>query len=112
VTARSAGTSGVWARASLRLNTNTDVEIAGDFQNRSFKGSADAVPDAAADDGGGTYLVAGRAFVKGGANVMWVPVARIYSFDLSSVSPAAVTTDSKMFGLGGRRRRQLGDRLG
>ena len=89
---------GLGAGFGFALNTNTDVEIAGDFQNRSFKGSNDGTPDAAGDDGGGTYLVAGRAFVKGGANVMWVPVARIYSFDLSSVSPAAVTTDSKMSG--------------
>jgi hypothetical protein len=89
---------GLGAGFGFAMNPNTDVEIAGDFQNRSFKGTADGVPSTAADDGGGTYLVAGRAFVKGGANVMWVPVARIYSFDLSSVSAAAVATDAKISG--------------
>jgi hypothetical protein len=97
------GTNGrnVWglgAGFGFDMNANTNVEIAGDFQNRSFKGQNAATPDAAADDGGSTYLVAGRAWVKGGANVMWVPVARIYSFDMSSVDAAAVTTDAKLSG--------------
>ena len=102
-TAEGNGTTGrnVWglgAGFGFALNPNTDVEIAGDFQNRSFKGSNINTPDAAADDGGGTYLVAGRAFVKGGASVMWVPVAKVYSFDLSSVDAAAVATDAKISG--------------
>jgi hypothetical protein len=102
-TAEGNGTVGrnVWglgAGFGFNMNANTDVEIAGDFQNRSFKGSNINTPDAAGDDGGGTYLVAGRAFVKGGANVMWVPVARLYSFDLSSVDPASVATDAKISG--------------
>ena len=95
---------GLGAGFGFALNPSADVEVAGNFQNRSFKGTSLAgPPDAAADDGGSTYLVAGRAFVKGGANVMWVPVARIYSFDLSSVDVAAVHTDSKISGweLGG-----------
>jgi hypothetical protein len=96
---------GLGAGFGFAMNPNTDVEIAGDFQNRSFKGANAATPNAAGDDGGGTYLVAARAWVKGGANVMWVPVARLYSFDLSSIDAGApaVATDSKVSGweLGG-----------
>ena len=80
------------------MNPNTDVEVAGNFQNRSFKGTNFLTPSPAADDGGSTYLVAARAFIKGGANVMWVPVGRIYSFDLSSVDAASVKTDAKESG--------------
>jgi hypothetical protein len=89
---------GLGAGFGFQMNPNTDVEVAGDFQNRSFKGSNINTPDAAADNGGSTYLVAARAFVKGGANVMWVPVGRIYSFDLSEVNNAAVNTDRKLSG--------------
>jgi len=89
---------GLGAGFGFAMNPNTDVELAGDFQNRSFKGANAVTPDAAADDGGSTYLVALRAWMKGGANVMWVPVARIYSFDLSSVDAAAVATDAKLSG--------------
>jgi hypothetical protein len=89
---------GLGAGFGFAMNPNTDVEIGGDFQNRSFKGQNSATPNAAADNGGSTYLIAGRAFVKGGANVMWVPVARLYSFDLSSVDNLAVQTDRKVSG--------------
>jgi len=89
---------GLGAGFGFAMNPNTDVEIGGDFQNRSFKGTNFATPSSAADNGGSTYLIAGRAFVKGGANVMWVPVARVYSFDLSSVDVAAVATDRKVSG--------------
>ena len=89
---------GLGAGFGFAMNPNTDVELAGNFQNRSFKGANFTTPNAAADDGGSTYLVAGRAFMKGGANVMWVPVARIYSFDQSSVDAAAVSTSAKISG--------------
>lgn len=102
-TAEGNGTNGrnIWglgAGFGFAMNPNTDVELAGNFQNRSFKGDNFLTPSAAADNGGSTYLVAGRAFMKGGANVMWVPVARIYSFDVSSTDAAAVNTDHKISG--------------
>jgi hypothetical protein len=89
---------GLGAGFGFAMNPNADVEVAGDFQNRSFKGTNFATPSTAADDGGTSYLVAARAFMKGGANVMWVPVGRIYSFDLSSIDAAAVHTDAKISG--------------
>jgi hypothetical protein len=89
---------GFGAGFGFQMNENTDVELGGLFQNRSFKGTNFNTPDAAADDGGTTYMVAGRAMMKGDANVMWMPVAKVYSFDLSSVDAAAVRTDAKLSG--------------
>jgi hypothetical protein len=89
---------GLGAGFGFALNAATDVEIAGQFQNRSFKGTDINTPDAAGDDGGGTYLVSGRAWIKGGGNLMWVPVARIYSFDLSSVDAGSVATNAEVSG--------------
>jgi hypothetical protein len=89
---------GLGAGFGFAMNPNTDVELAGDFQNRSFKGQTPPAGQPVADNGGSTYLVAARGFVKGGANIMWVPVGRIYSFDLSSTDAAAVNTDAKISG--------------
>jgi hypothetical protein len=91
---------GFGAGYGFAMNPNTDVDIAGLYQNRSFKGTNFNTPDAAGDDGGTTYLLALRAFMKGGGNLMWVPVGRLYSFDLSEVDNGtpAVATDAKLSG--------------
>ena len=87
------------------MNENTDVQLSGLWQNRSFKGTNFNTPDAAADDGGTTYQLAGRGMMKAGGNLVVIPVAKIYSFDVSSVDAAAVKTDAKLsgwqFGLSG-----------
>jgi hypothetical protein len=67
------------------MNENTDVEIAGLYQNRSF----DTPP--VADDGGTTYELALRAMMKAGSSLMIAPVVKLYNFDLSTtdaVTPA------------------------
>src|SRR5262249_32699870 len=91
---------GVGGGIGFALNPNMDVELAGEFQNRSFKGTNINTPSTAEDNGGSTYMIAGRAWAKGGGNLMWVPVAKFYSIDLSSVNAAtpAVSTDSKLSG--------------
>ncbi len=91
---------GIGAGFGFQMNENTDVEIAGHFQNRSFKGSDFTTPNSAADDGGTTYLVAGRAMMKSSGNLMWMPVAKVYSFDLSALdaSTPAVRTEAKITG--------------
>jgi len=91
---------GVGAGFGFAMNPNADVELAGEFQNRSFKGTNILTPSTAQDDGGSTYLLAGRAWMKGGANLMWVPVAKLYSLDLSELDAAtpAVATDRKLSG--------------
>lgn len=89
---------GIGAGFGFAMNQNADVELSGLFQNRSFKGTNIGTPDAAADDGGSTYQVAGRAMMKAGGNLMVIPVAKFYSFDLSEVDAAAVKTDAKFSG--------------
>lgn len=86
---------GLGAGFGFAMNSNTDVEFGGEFQNRSFQASP---PSLATDDGGSTYLVAGRAMMKSGGNLMWMPVARIYSFDLSSLDGAGTATNEKITG--------------
>lgn len=91
---------GIGAGFGFQMNENTDVELAGHFQNRSFKGTNLGTPDAAGDDGGTTYLVAGRAMMKSSGNLVWMPLLKAYSFDLSSLdaSTPAVRTDQKFSG--------------
>lgn len=96
---------GIGAGFGFSMSSNTDVEVAGLFQNRTFKNPTAVAPNPTEDDGGTTYMLSGRAMMKGGNNLMLVPVAKIYSFDLSRVDAAAVKTDSKLsgwqFGLAG-----------
>jgi hypothetical protein len=91
---------GLGAGFGFQMNENTDVEIGGHFQNRSFKGTGIATPSTAGDDGGTTYLVAGRAMMKSSGSLMWMPVVRLYSFDLSELdaSTPAVRTERKLSG--------------
>lgn len=89
---------GVGAGFGFQMNEGSDVEIAGHFQNRSFSGTNIATPSPATDDGGSTYLVAGRAMMKSSGNLMWMPVARFFSFDLSELDAAAVRTERKLSG--------------
>jgi hypothetical protein len=102
------GARNVWglgAGYGFAMNANTDVELSGLFQNRSFKGTNFNTPDAAADDGGSTYQIAGRGMMKAGGNLVVMPVVKVYSFDLSSIDAASVKTDQKLsgwqFGLSG-----------
>ncbi len=78
------------------MNENTDMELAGLYQNRSF----DTPP--VGDDGGTTYELALRAMMKAGSSLMLMPVAKLYSFDLSEIDntvPATpVTSDTKLTG--------------
>lgn len=89
---------GIGAGFGFQMNDNTDVELAGLFQNRSFSGTNLTTPDAASDDGGSTYMVAGRMMMKSSGNLMWMPVGKIYSFDESSVDAAAVRIEQKLSG--------------
>lgn len=89
---------GIGAGFGFAMNANTDVEISGLFQNRSFKGTNFGTPDAAEDDGGSTYQLAARAMKKASGNLTIMPVVKYYKFDLSSVDVAAVATDASLTG--------------
>lgn len=96
---------GLGAGFGFAMNSNTDVEVSALFQNRSFKGTNLTSPDAAADDGGSTYMISARAMKKASGNLTLTPVVKYYKFDLSAQDVAAVSTDESMsgwqFGLAG-----------
>ena len=93
---------GVGLGYGFAMNEDTDVEVSGHFQNRSFQDpGATFPPDWAEDDGNTAILVAGRAMMKSSGNLMWVPVAKYYSFDISAVdatAPTPNTLDAKISG--------------
>jgi hypothetical protein len=84
---------GLGAGFGFAMNANTDVEVSGLFQNRSF---SNAVLE---DDGGSAYQLAGRAMMKAGSNLMLMPVVKLYSIDLSTATvPAGVKAEDKRNG--------------
>jgi hypothetical protein len=93
---------GIGVGYGFAMNQDTDIELAGHFQNRSFQDpGATFPPDWAEDDGNTAILVAGRAMMKSSGNLMWVPVAKYYSFDISAVdatAPTPNTLDEKITG--------------
>jgi hypothetical protein len=83
------------------MNENTDIEVSGIWQDRSFEDPTAGVGTPAVDDGGTTYQIAGRAMMKAGPSLLIMPVAKLYSFDVSSLdgTPApAVATEIKLSG--------------
>jgi len=75
------------------MNDNADVELSALYQNRTFDNGAGLT-----EDGGAAWQVAGRAMMKAGGNLMLVPVVKLRSFDLSTITagaPAVTTTDKR-----------------
>ena len=84
---------GLGAGFGFAMNSNTDVEVSGLFQNRSFANAT------LADDGGTAFQLAGRAMMKKGGNLLIVPVVKLYSFDQSTATvPAGVKSEDKRSG--------------
>lgn len=73
---------GFGAGLGFDLNTNTTAELSLLYQSRTFEVST-APTNTYEDDGGTTYMFAGRMMWKCQPNVLVVPVAKFYSFDLS-----------------------------
>lgn len=57
-----------------------DTQVAFQYQTRDFKGTSLNTPSSAHSNRGGTWLVAGRTFVKAGPSLTVVPSVRAYSF--------------------------------
>jgi hypothetical protein len=75
---------GVGGGIGFQLNPNTNVELSILYQNRTYEHSlSTAGSNKYTDDGGATYMLAGRAMWQWQPNVMVVPVFKYYSFDLS-----------------------------
>ncbi len=77
----------------FELNPNTSAEFSLLYQSRTFEASTGAT-NKYTDDGGTTYMLAGRMMWKWQPNVLVVPVVKFYSFDLSQkfVNGATTTT--------------------
>jgi hypothetical protein len=90
------------------LNPNASAEVSALYQSRTFSFSnqwdpvADAYTAKLESDGGGAYLVSGRIMWKWKPNVLVVPVARYYSFNLgtkyTSTAGVATTYEEKLSG--------------
>jgi hypothetical protein len=57
-----------------------DAEVSFQYQTRDFKGTNLNTPSSAHSNRGGTWLLAGRTFVKAGPSLTVVPAVRAYSF--------------------------------
>jgi len=86
---------GIAGGIGFEMNPNTMVELAFDWQNRTFENSTPAgggLNDLNEDDSPTTYSLSGRAFWQWQPNVMLVPVAKWFTYDLSrKVTPAGGT---------------------
>ena len=82
---------GFGAGMGFDLSANTTAELSLLYQNRTYEVS-NAPTNKQTDDGGTTYMFAGRMMWKWQPNVLVVPVAKFYSFDLSQKSVAGATT--------------------
>lgn len=83
------------------MNENTDIELSGIWQNRTFEDPTAAPPAPGVDDGGTTYQIAGRAMMKAGPSLLIMPVAKLYAFDVSfldNTAPTPVATELKLSG--------------
>lgn len=86
---------GFGAGIGFDMNENTSVEVAAQYQSRTFD-EGDAVGDLE-QDGGGAILIAGRAWMKVGPNTVLVPVVKLWSID-QSVTDGTTTVDDKLSG--------------
>lgn len=86
---------GFGAGLGFDMNENTAVEVSAQYQSRTFD-EGDAVGDET-EDGGAAILVAGRAWMKMGANTTIVPVLKFWSID-ASTTDGTTTFDDKLSG--------------
>lgn len=82
---------GFGAGMGFEMNASTSAEVSLLYQNRTFEISS-GPSSKYTDDGGTTYMFAGRMMWKWQPNVMVVPVVKFYSFDLSQKNVAGATT--------------------
>ena len=87
---------GVGAGIGFEMNENTSTEFSVLYQTRTFENSSTsgATTNAYQDNGGTTYMVQGRMMWKWQPNILVVPVAKFYSFDLSNEFVNGATTTS------------------
>ncbi len=87
---------GIGGGIGFEMNENTNTEFSVLYQTRTFENSSTSgsTTNAYQDNGGTTYLVQGRMMWKWQPNILVVPVAKFYSFDLSNEFVSGATTTS------------------
>jgi hypothetical protein len=80
---------GFGAGVGFEMGENTAIEVSGLFQSRTFDDGS------ITEDGGGSYLFAARAMHRMNGNIMLVPVAKIYNFDLSETDGTTAIDQSE-----------------
>jgi hypothetical protein len=89
---------GFGAGIGFEMSSQTNVELAGQYQSRTYENSVSgAGGHKFTDDGPTTYQIAARAMMQWKPNVMIVPVVKFTSYDLSekfdnTLSGGAVTS--------------------
>lgn len=83
---------GIGAGIGFEMNPETNVEIGGLYQSRTFENSVSAPVARNEEDSPTTYQVAARMMWEAQPNLMVVPVIKFYSFDLSNKSTGGGTT--------------------
>lgn len=83
---------GVGAGVGFEMNPETNIEIGGIYQSRTFENSVSAPVTRYEDDSPTTYQVAARMMWESQPNLMIVPVVKFYSFDLSNKTTAGGTS--------------------
>jgi hypothetical protein len=78
----------------FEMNPNSSIELGVLYQNRSFENRSEPPVASYEDDGGTTYLFAGRMMWQWQPNVVVVPVVKYYSMDLSVKTIAGATTNT------------------
>lgn len=81
---------GFGAGVGFDMNANNSVEVAAQFQSRTFDNGG---PGALKDDGGAGYLIAGRMFAKRGGNLTIIPAVKLWKLDQSTTDGTTAVKD-------------------
>jgi hypothetical protein len=87
--------TGFGGGVSFETNPNSTIEASLLYQSRSWESTTTGAPATnGKEDGPTSYLFSARAMYQWQSNVMIVPVAKFYSYDLSRKSITAATTQT------------------
>jgi hypothetical protein len=85
---------GFGAGVGFEMNPETNIEIGGLYQTRTFENGVSPLGTRREEDGPTTYQLSARVLWETQPNLMVVPVVKFYSFDLGNQTTTAATTTS------------------
>ena len=85
---------GFGAGVGFEMNPETNIEIGGLYQTRTFENGVSPLGTRREEDGPTTYQLSARVLWESQPNLMVVPVVKFYSFDLGNQTTTAATTTS------------------